>query len=150
MPTTVVDPYSVLADIIKTVVLMEFSDITGLFFEHDHLHESLGSDGKTWVAVSPVAERTSNIDMYQEVLIQFYGPFNADVDPFQKVDPRIISNKAERLRRALRSVRTVGTSGVWFFDVEDTSYPRDATGNHTRFEMRVVGRGQNSALVETI
>lgn len=149
MPTTVTDPYSILAEAIEVVVNNEFSDIAYIQVVHDRLHESVGHDGKTWVGISPVNERTRGIDMYQTVLVQFYMPFVPDVDPWQHIDPRNATNKAERLRRALASARVVGQPGVWFFDVDDVAYPNDATGNKTRFEMTVVGRGQNSALVET-
>jgi len=149
MATTVTDPYTILADAIEVVVRNEFDDESFLTFRHDRLHESLGSDGNLYVGVSPEVERTQGIDMFQQVLIQFYGGFHPDVDPYQEIDPRIIANKAERLRRALARARVVATSEVWFFDVLDTNYPSDATGNKTRFEMRIQGRGQNSALVET-
>lgn len=149
MPTTVIDPYSILAEAIEVVLATEFSDIAYLNIVHDRLHESVGHDGKTWVGISPVSERTRGIDMYQTVLVQFYSPFTPDVDPWQQVDPRPMTNKAERLRVALSRARVIGQPEVWFFDVDDTVYPNDATGNKTKFEMTITGRGQNSALVET-
>lgn len=149
MATIVTDPYSQMADAIEAAVLTEFDDLTYLTVVHDRIHESLGSDGRYWVGISPDDEPSGGIDMSITATIQFYGPFHPDVDPFQQVDPRDITNKAERLRRALADVRTTGTPHVWFFDVVTTRYPEDATGNKTRFEMTVTGRGNNSGLVET-
>ena len=149
MATTVTDPYTVLADAIEDVVMAEFDDEAFLVFKHDALHESLGTDGKTYVGVSPEDEQTFNIELQIAVRLQFYMPYIADVDPFQEVDPRIITNKAERLRQALGRARIVATGDVWYFDVDRTTYPKDATGNKSRFEMSIVGRGNNSGLVET-
>lgn len=144
------DPYSQMAAAIETAVLTEFDDEQYMTVVHDRLHESLGSDGTTWVGISPEDEPSGGIDMTIVALVQFYGAFVPDVNPEQRVDPRAVTNKAERLRQALGEVRTIGTPEVWFFDITGTRYPNDATGNKTRFEMTVVGRGQNSGfLVET-
>lgn len=151
MARIVTDPYSEIAGIIETAIRAEFDDLLPyLAVEHDRIHESLGTDGRTYVGISPEDEFPSNIELGIEVLIQFYGPWNADVNPHQTVDPRAITNKAERLRQALQEVRTVGTPGVWFFDIGRTTYPNDPTGNKTRFELTVTGTGNNTGLVETI
>lgn len=149
MARVTTDPYTIMANVVEQVILDEFDDETYMNVLHDRIHESLGSDGQLWIGLSPVSEPTTGIDMTIELLIQFYGPFIADVNPAQMFDPRTTTNKAERLRQALSESRTIGQSKVWFFDVTNTSYPSDATGNKTRFEMTVVGRGNNSALVET-
>lgn len=151
MARIVTDPYTQMANVIETAILTEFDDMPYIRVVHDRIHESLGVDGVTHVGISPEDEPSGGIDLTITCLIQFYGPFIAEVDPDQQVDPREITNKAERLRQALAEVRTVGTPQVWFFDVDRTRYPSDATGNKTRFEMTVTGRGQNSAyqLTET-
>lgn len=150
MATVVTDPYTEMAGVIEEAVRSEFDDEPFLSVVHDRIHESLGSDGQTWVGISPEDEPSSGVDMTISTLIQFYGPFLPDVNPQQQVDPRAITNKAERLRRALASRRTTASPHLWFFDVTMTRYPNDATGNKTRFEMTVVGRGNNSGLVETV
>ncbi len=149
MPTTVIDPYTLMANAIETVAMAEFSDEPFLVFHHDAIHESLGSDGRTHVAVSPETQPTRNIELEIEVRLQFYGPYTPDVDPFQTVDPRVITVKAERMRQALGAARIMATGEVWYFDVDTTSYPADPTGNKSRFEMTLIGRGNNSGLVET-
>jgi len=150
MARTVTDPYSQLANVIEQVIRAEFNDEQYIEVIHDRLHESLGSDGQLHVGISPDEESTGGIEMDTTILIQFYGPFQPDVNPFQSFDPRIITTKAERLRQALSEVRTVGTPQVWFFDVTMTRYPSDATGNKTRFEMTVAATGNNTSyLVET-
>lgn len=149
MATTVTDPYSILAGAIEQVVAFEFDDEQYLTFRHDRLHASVGTDGRTYVGVFPTAEDTARLELGLSVTIQFYGAYQADVDPFQQVDPRVITNKAERLRQALAKARITGMQQVWYFDVVATRYPPDATGNMTRFEMVVTSRGNNSALLET-
>lgn len=148
--TIVTDPYTQLADILETVVTEEFADEPYLVCRHDRIHESLGNDGRTYVGISPDSEPSRDIELFVEVLIQFYGPWKEAVDPAQGADPRIMTNKAERLRRALSVERTVGLPGMWFFDVVNTRYPNDPTGNKTRFEMSITGRGNNTGLIETI
>lgn len=146
----VTDPYTQVADLIETTIRAEFNDEQYINVIHDRIHESLGSDGMLHVGISPEDENSGGIEMEVNVLIQFYGPHILDVNPNEAVDPRIISNKAERLRQALSEVRTVGTPQVWFFDVNTTRYPLDATGNKSRFEMTIQACGNNSAyLVET-
>jgi hypothetical protein len=149
MATTVTDPYSILAGAIEQVVRYEFDDEQFLDFRHDRLHASVGADGRTYVAVFPTAEDTRGIEHRLSATIQFYDGYKADVDPFQQVDPRIITNKAARLRQALAKARVTGMPQVWFFDVDATRYVPDATGNISRFEMVVSTRGNNDALVET-
>ena len=150
MATEVTDPYTILANAIEEAVLNEFDDETYLTFHHDRLHESLGSDARTYCAISPETEPSDNIELRVEALLQWYGPYKLEINPKQEVDPRIITNKAERMRRCLEKIRTVASSEMWFFDVVTTRYPNDPTGNKSRFEMTIVGRGQNSGLVETI
>lgn len=150
MATQVTDAFSELALIIENVVLDEFDDETYLIFNRDRIHESVGSDGRLYVAISPEIDRDEDIELLMEVTIQFYDAYSLEIDPMQTVDPAVITNKAERLRRALAAVRTTGTSHLWFFDVINTRYPNDPTGNKSRFEMTLRARGNNSGLIETI
>ncbi len=148
--TVVTDAYTELANLIEMVAEAEFRpDHPYLTIRHDRIHESLGSDGKTWIGISPDDQPVDGLELHINLLIQFYDPFRADVDPFQHVDPRIITNKAERMRRALQSIRTTGLPELWFFDLVSTSFPNDATGNKSRFEMSIVARGNDSGLIET-
>jgi hypothetical protein len=150
MPTTVQDPYTRLANALETVIMTEFSDIAYLRFHHDRIHESLGADGVTHVALSPEDSTASPAGtMAHDVLLQFYGPFTADVDPHQEVDPRVITTKAERLRQALRGSTNLGFEEAWFFNVLSTRFPNDATGNKSRFEMSIRFWSNDTALVET-
>jgi hypothetical protein len=147
--TVVTDPYTILANALEVVIETEFSDLPFLTIRHDRLHASLGADGRNYVGIYPDVEETRGIELVGQVTIQFFDPYKADIDPQQIVDPRVIANKAERLRRALAKARITGAAGVWYFDVTMTRYTNDATGNKSRFEMTVQSRGNNSALVET-
>lgn len=148
--TVVTDPYSIMAQVLQDAILAEFSDEPYLDLRHDRIHESLGEDGRTYVGLSPEAEPAADLDLRQEILVQFYGGYSAEVNPHQMVDPRGVTNKAERMRRALQAVTNVATPEVWYFNVVNTRYPNDPTGNKTRFEMLVIGHGSNTGLVETI
>lgn len=150
MASIVTDPFTELAEIIETAVLDEFDDELYITFQRDRLHESLGSDGRLYVGVSPNEDRADNIELSAEVMLQFYDAYDLEIDPQQQVDPSVVTNKAERMRRALAYVRTTGTDHVWFFDVTTTRYPTDPTGNKSRFEMVIRARGNNSGLIETI
>jgi hypothetical protein len=149
MATIVTDPYSQIADSIEAAILVEFDDLPYLSVRHDRIHESLGADGITYVGISPDAENANGIEQTTDVLIQFYGPWVADVNPEDQADPRVVTNYAERLRKALGGGRALGTSEVWYFTINSTRYPSDPTGNKTRFEMTITGRGDNIALLET-
>ncbi len=148
--TVVTDAYSTVANIIENVVLTEFSDEFNMVVNHDRIHESVGIDGVTRVGISPEEESESGYESRLAILIQFYGTWREDVDPLQVVDPRIITNKAERLKTALQAQRTVGASEAWFFDVTNIRFPADPTGNKSRFEMGVSVRGNNTGLIETL
>lgn len=117
----------------------------------DRLHESLGWDG-TVIGVSP--ERTSSDQGNRyvsniEILVQFYGKYNKEVDPRQTVSPSVVEGFAERFRNSLRGNADPNTGEVWYFTLERIEYPRDPTGNKTRFEAYLTAKGNNSALMET-
>lgn len=147
--TVVTDSYSTVANIIESVVLAEFADDPSLIVRHDRIHESVGVDLQNRVGISPEEETESGYESRMMILIQFYGPWYEDVDPLQVVDPRLITNKAERLKQALQNSRTVGMPEAWFFDITNVRFPNDPTGNKSRFEMGVSVRGNNTGLIET-
>lgn len=118
----------------------------------DRLHESLGWDG-TVIGVSPERTLSNPGNRYVsdiELLVQFYGRYNKEVDPKQTVSPSVIEGFAERFRSSLRQGVDPNTGSVWYFTLDRIEYPRDPTGNKTRFEAYLVAKGNNSALVETV
>lgn len=148
--TVVTDPYSVLAGAIEQVILNEFGDDSPqVTIKHDRLHESLGFNGRDYVGISPVRESSERITTNITALVQFYGAYSLEIDPEQEVDPRIISNKVERFRRAIQKARIIADELVWYMDVTSIEYPNDATGNKSRFEATVVTQGENTGLIET-
>ena len=44
----------------------------------------------------------------------------------------------------------MGTTTLWYMTVTSVDYPKDPTGNKSRFEATVRAYGQNTALTETI
>lgn len=150
MATQVTDPFTELALVVENAVLDEFDDETYMIFNRDRIHESVGSDGHLYVAISPDIDRDDRVELTMEFTLQFYDSYNLEIDPTQTVDPSLVTNKAERMRRALAAVRTIGSEHLWFFDVINTRYPSDPTGNKSRFEMTIRARGNNSGLIETI
>lgn len=153
MPTPVTSPYAEAANAVAAILNAEFTDL-GIVTQHDNLHESLGYMG-TVVGVAPEHERPQASDaVVQEIVlrVKFYGMFVKDVDNQQSVDPRVAAEWAERFRRAVQSYNagTPGTTLVWYLTVQGVDYPKDPTGNKSRFEALVLARGQNSALTETI
>ena len=152
MPTTVTSPYTVAANALAAIIDAEFTDL-GVVTQHDNLHESLGYMG-TVVGVAPESERPQPSDaVVNEILIRvkFYGMFIKDVDNQQSVDPRVAANWAERFRRAVQAYNegANGTTIVWYLTVQGVEYPKDPTGNKSRFEAVVLARGQNTSLIET-
>lgn len=120
----------------------------------DELHESLGRDSVA-VGISPIEDtRLNGNALVQEtwVEVKLYDLWTQEISPETIVSPYKITAYAERLRNALRiaSASDPGTGQVWYFDVTRTQYPRDPTGNKTRFVMTIRAFGNNSNLVETI
>jgi hypothetical protein len=119
----------------------------------DELHESLGRT-RVDVGIAPVEDivRESN-GIVQEtwVEIKFYDLWKQEISPDTQVNPYRITAFADRLRDALRVARVQdpGTGQVWFFDVRRVQYPRDPTGNKSRFVMTVRALGNNNNLIET-
>jgi hypothetical protein len=116
----------------------------------DRLHPSLGYT-ETMIGVYPVREAHSTVGnvLEIEVMVQFYAYWEKKVDNFQQADPALIENFAERFRRRLQTANSPGTPHMWFYYIEDITYPPDPTGNITRWEARILGRGNNSEIIET-
>lgn len=118
----------------------------------DDLHESMGRR-RVDVAIAPSEDvRMSGNALVQEtwVEVKFYDLWSEKIDPATVVNPFKITAYAERFRRALqRSATDPATGMVWYFDVMRIQYPRDPTGNKSRFVATIRAYGNNSALVET-
>lgn len=145
-------PFQLVAETIISVFNTEFAAEQFVMIADD-LHESLGRR-RVDVGVSPIEDivQPSN-GLVQEtwVEIKFYNLWKQEISPDTQVNPFTITKYAERLRNALRTaqVQEPGTGQVWFFDVRRTQYPRDPTGNKTRFVMTVRALGNNNNLIET-
>lgn len=152
MPAPFTDPYGQLALILKTVLDTEFADLE-IDAQHDNLHESLGI-GKRAVGIAPMRDvpvDRNAVAQHTYAEVKFFDRWDPKIDPGQKVDPREITQKAERFRDALRRTRATdpGTGEVWFFEILSVEYPNDPTGNKTRFSARVRAWGNNGGLIET-
>lgn len=152
MPTT--SAYEQVAADLKTIIDAEFA-ADGFAAIHDELHESLGFDG-TKIGIAPdergdVVSAGTAVVQETYVVVRFQNAYNLQVDPRQAVDPRIIANYAERFRRAVRAANSpqYGSEQTWFYTIIDTRYPRDPTGNKTRFFCTIKAQGNNAGLVET-
>lgn len=153
MPTAVTSPYVEAANALAAIIDAEFTDLA-VVTQHDNLHESLGYMG-TVAGVAPEYERPQGNDaVVNEIYlkVKFYGMFIKDVDNQQTVDPRVAATWAERFRRAVQAHNqaATGTTTLWYMSVTSVDYPKDPTGNKSRFEATVRAYGQNTALTETI
>ncbi len=145
-------PFEAVSNTIKTIFDAEFA-VEQFQLIHDELHESLGRE---YVAagVAPledVIQTKSRIVQETWVEVKLYDLWTQEISPDTVVDPRKITKYAERFREALRTAQTPnpGTNQIWFFNVVRTQYPRDPTGNKTRFVMTICAYGNNSNLIET-
>ena len=146
----ITDPYSEAANALFDIITDEFAP-EGFRVLHDNLHPAVGAEG-TRIGIAPEAEVpvTTNLIVNDiRIVVKFHGRFNGEVDPNMRVDPRKVTNYAERFRRAIQRANSLGTQGVWFWNLVSVQYPDDPTGNKTRFWATIVAKGQNSALVET-
>lgn len=120
----------------------------------DKLHSSMGGNAATTViGVSPVrtvpaSGRGGRYVAEMEVLVQFYMPWDKEVDNEQQVSAAPVEAYADRFRRALKAADP-NTGAVWYFDLSRVEFPDDPTGNKTRFEAYIVARGNNTMLLET-
>lgn len=143
-------PYAQAADALKLIIDTEFAT-EGYAAIHDNLHPAVGQEG-TRIGIAPESEearpgRAIQNDM--SITVKFYRRWDAQVDENKKVDPRPISEFAERFRQAVRGNDRIGTDSAWYFNLLRIRYPNDPTGNKTRFEADLVAYGTNSALTET-
>lgn len=146
-----VDPYIIISEALEALILQEFA-AEKFPVVHDRLHESIGHKG-TRIGISPEDQSPQANNMLvldTDVLIQFYGRYDLKIDPDQRVDPRIVTTFAHRLRERFSGTGVQGSEAIWYFNIVGTAFPEDPTGNKTRFEMRIRAKGANSMLTETI
>lgn len=149
---TVTSQYELAADALKQIIDAEF-DPEGWAAEHDQLHPSVAWD-KTRIGLAIDAESANprvRVEQRVYIEIRFYLQYDRQINPEQSVDPRLIANAAERLRRAIQAQQATaeGDSKLWWFSEISCRYPEDPTGNKTRFTMSVEAHGNNTGLVET-
>lgn len=132
--------YEVAATGIKAIFDAEFAaeQFTAV---HDCLHESLGQR-RVEVGISPIRKvKMPNNQAAEQtfIWIQFYGLWKREIDPATAVNPFPIAEYAERLERALEAAQASqpGSDAVWYYQVDSVEFPRDPTGNRSRFEMTV-------------
>lgn len=153
MSTLASSPFEAVAIAVKAVFDATFAT-EQFVMVFDDLHESLGREYVA-VGISPTEDITRAANaLVQEtwVEVKFYDLYPQEIDPNTGVDPTTITGYAERFRNALRgaSASDPGTGQVWYFDVRRITYPRDPTGNKTRFVATIRAFGNNSNLVETV
>lgn len=122
----------------------------GFPIKDDHLHESLGHKG-TIIGVSverTVTNPANNTVSDIELKVQFYGKYEKKINPEQVVSGTPIETRAEAFRKALR-VGDPNTDAVWYYSLTRVEFPKDPTGNKTRYEAFVTAKGNNTALIET-
>lgn len=145
-------PYELAATAIKNIIDTEFS-AEGFTALHDCIHEATGTR-RTTIGISPLRRRKmpgNEMVAQTYIWIQFYDVWKKEIDPEQQVNPFRIAGFQHRLEAALeRAQATIpSTNEVWYFMPETTEFPRDPTGNKTRFEMTVRCYGDSGALTET-
>jgi len=145
------DAYASAATELKTIVDTEFGG-DGWTAAHDKLHPSMGSDGRV-AGISPISQRPSqrnNSVKETLILVQIYDYWSKTINPYDQVNPLIISNIADRFERALERWQNTSTktTDVWYFMVENVDYPEDPTGNKSRIEVTVKVVGDNTALTQ--
>jgi hypothetical protein len=152
MPTT--SAYEQAANQLKTIIDTCYT-ADGFTAEHDELHEAVGMNG-TRIGIAPdergdIVSPGNGLVQETYIMVRFQGKYNLQVNPDQSVDPRLVANYAERLRRAIQDANypQAGTDQKWYYLIVDTRYPRDATGNKTRFFMLLKAFGNNTGVVET-
>jgi hypothetical protein len=149
MPT----PFAIAAAAIKEMIDQEFA-VEQITCIYDELHEALGSDdtGGSIAGVSLIRQVPApgnRVAMHTLIQVQFFDGWDKEIDPTQEVDPRIIDGYHARLLNRIQSTTVTASGDHWFFQWEGTEYPRDPTGNKTRFVMQIRAWSNNSALIET-
>lgn len=143
-------PYAIAANALEQIINLEFAD-EGTVAVHDHLHAALGQK-KRECGISPMRETPNPRNRVAQetwLEVRYYDIWRKEITPTTRIDPRIVTDKAERLRAAINNA-TINASGeMWFLNVENCEYPDDPTGNKSRFHMTIRAWGNNAALVET-
>jgi len=142
--------YSQAAEALKAIIDAEYAPEAYTAI-HDFLHPAVGREG-TRIGIAPESQEALSGNMYQQniyITVKFYRRWDEDVDETKKVDPRPITEFAERFQNAVRGNDQIGTDSSWYFNVVRIRYPNDPTGNKTRFEADLVAYGSNPTLVET-
>jgi hypothetical protein len=148
---TVVAPETIAREALIEALRMEFAAEQFPVMD-DKLHASLG-EARTVLGVFPERSVSNSNDKYMtqfELVVQFYGKYNLEVNREETVSPSTIESFAERFRQSIREGVDPRTGQVWYFDLQRINYPDDPTGNKTRFEAFITARGNNSALLETV
>lgn len=148
----IVDPYAIAATAVKAIIDAEFEDEQYSAI-HDDLHESLGTK-RTEIGISPTrwAPMPRNANVRETFLqVQFYDRWDKQINPEQQVNPTRITGFAARFEEAVQRQQATdpGSGDVWNFDVLEIRFPRDPTGNKTRFEATIRARGNNHGLLES-
>lgn len=146
------NPYEVLATAVAAVIADEFS-VEGFTAIHDMLHESLGQQRVT-IGISPEVDRPmlgNRAVTEHRLLVQFYDFWKDEISPDTQINPLKITGYAERFKRAVKAATTpmAGTPELWYYDVDEITYPLDPTGNKSRFHAIVRAYGNNTNLIET-
>lgn len=141
--------YETAATGIKAVIDAQFN-AEGFTAIHDCLHESLGQRS-TAIGISPIRKvkmpRNQSVEQ-TFIWIQFYWLWKREISPETLVNPFTIAEYAERLEVALEAAQATvaGTNAVWYYNVDSVEFPRDPTGNKSRFEMTVRAFGDTPGL----
>lgn len=145
-------PYEEVAIALKTIIDAEYAaeSYTAI---HDDIHESLGTK-RTEIGISPDVDAPTAGKAVQEehyITVKFYDRWKKEISPDTVVNPFRITAFAERFKKAVKAHndQAIGTDAVWFFTITRITYPRDPTGNKTRFVATIKAFGHNAGLVET-
>lgn len=143
-------PETLLRQRVKARVESEFT-AEGFEVADDKLTRAAGKDGEAELAVYP---ETTNNDYARanvlevRVVLQLYLAYTAEPDENIVVDPTVIEEHADRLRRAFAGPDGIGASrDFWFLVIERIEFPDDPTGNKSRLEAHFLAKCDNPALL---
>lgn len=143
--------YTQASGILKQIIDATYA-AEGFVAIHDDIHEALGYNGVR-VGINPAdqGDVVGANAFVQETWIEvkFYGLWKKEITPETVVDPRIITEYAERFRRAIKASNAPASGVLWYFNLVQIRYPRDPNGNRTRFVASLRAFGNNASLVET-
>jgi hypothetical protein len=143
-------PYRIASTGLATIITTEFADL-GVVPLHDELHESLGREGRiVGISIDREAPMSRNRTAQEEYIkVQWFEEWTDEVDPTIVHDPRTIADLAYRLQVAIARAQLTYSGDFWYFLWDSTEYPRDPTGNRTRFLMYIRAFANNAQLAET-